>query len=294
MTNIVGCAPEDVRIGMAVRARFEPVSDEAGHRAVRARPPEPARPQAGRRWLAHRCWAWDRSGWALPHGAKATRVVPHRTTRERSHDVGQAQLPRPAQRHRRQRGPGPPATSRCGSTTPTDPDVQAVLRTVAWREGEHGMSFAKRVNELGYELRDRRTTSSLADQMAVAGSDRATSRRWSASARTASTRSCGAFDNIFADHSIDIQHRRAPGALRGRGVRHGPAPALLLRRAQGAPGRSRRHAGGRASWPRSTTRWTPCAVPSRSSARSCAPRPCRPRRPEPTLHGHRETAPARA
>src|ERR1700686_2334777 len=37
----------------------------------------------------------------------------------------------------------------------TDPDVKAVLRTVAWREGEHGMSFAKRVNELGYELRDR-------------------------------------------------------------------------------------------------------------------------------------------
>ena len=31
----------------------------------------------------------------------------------------------------------------------TDPEVEAVLRTVAWREGEHGMSFAKRVNELG-------------------------------------------------------------------------------------------------------------------------------------------------
>ncbi|MGA2519906.1 MAG: Zn-ribbon domain-containing OB-fold protein [Acidimicrobiales bacterium] len=30
MTNIVGCAPEDVRIGMPVRATFEVVSDVAG------------------------------------------------------------------------------------------------------------------------------------------------------------------------------------------------------------------------------------------------------------------------
>ena len=30
MTNVVGCAPEDVFVGMAVRATFEPVSDEAG------------------------------------------------------------------------------------------------------------------------------------------------------------------------------------------------------------------------------------------------------------------------
>lgn len=30
MTNVVGVDPEDVSIGMAVRARFEPVSEEAG------------------------------------------------------------------------------------------------------------------------------------------------------------------------------------------------------------------------------------------------------------------------
>jgi len=30
MTNIVDCDPEDVSVGMAVRARFEPVSEEAG------------------------------------------------------------------------------------------------------------------------------------------------------------------------------------------------------------------------------------------------------------------------
>ena len=33
-----------------------------------------------------------------------------------------------------------------------DPEVKAVLQRVSWREGEHGMSFAKRVNELGFEL----------------------------------------------------------------------------------------------------------------------------------------------
>ena len=30
MTNVVGCSPDDVRIGMPVRARFENVSEEAG------------------------------------------------------------------------------------------------------------------------------------------------------------------------------------------------------------------------------------------------------------------------
>jgi len=30
MTNIVGCVPEDVRIGLPVRATFEAVSDDAG------------------------------------------------------------------------------------------------------------------------------------------------------------------------------------------------------------------------------------------------------------------------
>src|SRR6266550_5373718 len=33
------------------------------------------------------------------------------------------------------------------------PDVRRVLLTVAAREGEHGMTFAKRINELGYEVR---------------------------------------------------------------------------------------------------------------------------------------------
>src|SRR4051794_29339190 len=31
-------------------------------------------------------------------------------------------------------------------------DLRAVLRTVAAREGEHGMAFAKRIDELGFDL----------------------------------------------------------------------------------------------------------------------------------------------
>src|SRR6476469_4648351 len=38
------------------------------------------------------------------------------------------------------------------AATPSN-DVRKVLLTVAAREGEHGMSFAKRINELGYEVR---------------------------------------------------------------------------------------------------------------------------------------------
>ena len=36
--------------------------------------------------------------------------------------------------------------------TTTNPDVRRVVLTVAAREGEHGLAFAKRINELGFEL----------------------------------------------------------------------------------------------------------------------------------------------
>ena len=53
----------------------------------------------------------------------------------------------------------------------TDPDVRAVLHTVAAREGEHGMAFAKRVNELGFELQPT-DDPKFAERMEIAGSDR--------------------------------------------------------------------------------------------------------------------------
>ena len=50
-----------------------------------------------------------------------------------------------------------------------DHEVRALLRTIAAREGEHGMAFAKRINELGYELRPREDPG-FDEQMEIASS----------------------------------------------------------------------------------------------------------------------------
>src|SRR5436190_6273751 len=52
--------------------------------------------------------------------------------------------------------------------TPSD-DVRCVLQTVAAREGEHAMSFAKRINELGYNVRTNDDDD--ADRIALVTSD---------------------------------------------------------------------------------------------------------------------------
>jgi hypothetical protein len=106
----------------------------------------------------------------------------------------------------------------------TDPDVKAVLQTVSWREGEHGMSFAKRVNELGYELRDRDDLN-LADRLAVAASDRSDLEKMEYFGQNNLDEILGAFDTIFQDHSIDIQ----TGELLGRYVAEEFDTARLLR-----------------------------------------------------------------
>jgi hypothetical protein len=106
----------------------------------------------------------------------------------------------------------------------TDPDVEAVLRTVAWREGEHGMSFAKRVNELGYNLRDRDDLN-LADRLEVAGSDRSDLEKMEYFGQDRLDEVLGAFDNIFSDHTIDIQ----TGELLGRYIAEEFDTARLLR-----------------------------------------------------------------
>jgi len=108
--------------------------------------------------------------------------------------------------------------------TTTDPDVKAVLRTVAWREGEHGLSFAKRVNELGFELRDRDDLD-LADRLAVAGSDRSDLEKMEYFGQDRLDEVLGAFDTIFQDHTIDIRS----GELLGRYVAEEFDTARLLR-----------------------------------------------------------------
>ena len=96
----------------------------------------------------------------------------------------------------------------------TDPEVRAVLLKVAAREGEHGMSFAKRINELGFEL-EVTEDPHFEEQMAIATADCSDLEKAEA---LNLLRFCTAdgepdvFDNFFRDHSIDIQ----TGELLGR------------------------------------------------------------------------------
>src|SRR5579863_754732 len=58
----------------------------------------------------------------------------------------------------------------------TDPEVRDVLETVCWREGEHGMAFAKRIDELGYSVRHK-DDPNLERDLEVAGSTELTDRQ---------------------------------------------------------------------------------------------------------------------
>ena len=95
--------------------------------------------------------------------------------------------------------------------TTTNPDVRSVLTTVASREGEHGMAFAKRVVELGFDF-ERKEDASLVEKMAVARSDRSDKEKAEFFGLTRAETTLGFFDNVFKDHSIDVR----TGELLGR------------------------------------------------------------------------------
>jgi rubrerythrin len=111
------------------------------------------------------------------------------------------------------------------SESTDDADVRQVLQTVAWREGEHGMAFAKRINELGFELRDKPDSRAEA-QMELASSkmsdleklEKLGLDRLEADVLTV-------FDTVFQDHSIDIR----TGELLGRYIAEEHDSARLLR-----------------------------------------------------------------
>ena len=96
--------------------------------------------------------------------------------------------------------------------------VKATLLTVAAREGEHGMSFAKRINELGYNLRPGPDDPKRAERLAVACSteisdyDKMHALGVARIAEDAAKSGTDIFDTFFSDHSIDIQ----TGELLGR------------------------------------------------------------------------------
>jgi hypothetical protein len=106
-----------------------------------------------------------------------------------------------------------------------DPDVRDVLCTVAAREGEHGMSFAKRINELGFEVREK-DDQGLEERVPFASapdiSDRQKFERFGL--HELENVLCY-FDDVFKDHSIDIR----TGELLGRYIAEEFDSCRLLR-----------------------------------------------------------------
>jgi hypothetical protein len=106
------------------------------------------------------------------------------------------------------------------ATTPRD-DVRGILQTVAAREGEHGLAFAKRINELGYQLKpsnDPNAKKAAEKNMALVQrtdlSDLEKLERLGYGKRSAAEDADkpDVFATFFDDKTIDIQ----TGALLGR------------------------------------------------------------------------------
>jgi rubrerythrin len=94
-----------------------------------------------------------------------------------------------------------------------EPAVRRVLLTVAAREGEHGMSFAKRINELGFEVREQEDPD-FESRMEIARSSRTDLEKIEALGllRFCTDDGPDVFDGFFQDHSIDVR----TGELLGR------------------------------------------------------------------------------
>jgi rubrerythrin len=106
------------------------------------------------------------------------------------------------------------------------PEVCAVLRTVAAREGEHGMAFAKRLDELGFQVRVK-DDPEQAGRMEIARSDRTDLEKMKAFGlhKLDTGDKPDVFDDFFKDHSIDIP----TGELLGRYIAEERDTARLLR-----------------------------------------------------------------
>jgi rubrerythrin len=97
-----------------------------------------------------------------------------------------------------------------------DDDVRKVLRIVATREGEHGLAFAKRIHELGFDVRET-DDPKHEERVQIARSDRSDLDKLEALGVLQFCAPEGEpdiFDSFFRDHSIDIQ----TGGLLGRYV----------------------------------------------------------------------------
>jgi hypothetical protein len=106
-----------------------------------------------------------------------------------------------------------------------DPEVRTVLSAVAAREGEHGMTFAKRINELGFEVRER-DDQGLEERVPIAGStDISDVEKFERFGLHELAKVLCYFDDVFKDHSIDIR----TGELLGRYVAEEHDSCRMLR-----------------------------------------------------------------
>ena len=115
---------------------------------------------------------------------------------------------------------------RVWADTTRDEAVRKVLLRVAAREGEHAKSFAKRINELGYEVREKRDD--RADRaVEIVTSSCTDVEKFEALQLHELDRGAepDIFDDFFKDHSIDV----ATGELLGRYIAEERDTARLLR-----------------------------------------------------------------
>ena len=93
-----------------------------------------------------------------------------------------------------------------------DKKLEKTLRFVAMREGEHGVAFAKRMLELGYEVRPPSENPGAAASVAIAGSDKTDLQKFRALKIGKGPGKTDVFDSMFADKNIDP----VTGGLLGR------------------------------------------------------------------------------
>jgi rubrerythrin len=115
-----------------------------------------------------------------------------------------------------------------------DPDVRAVLRKVALREGEHALAFAKRINELGFEARDDGPSAEFQRKLAIVTSDDSDLEKmdtlgYNFSEPAKPSNEGDVFVNMFRDTTIDIQ----TGELLGRYIAEERDTGRLLRSCYG-------------------------------------------------------------
>jgi hypothetical protein len=95
-------------------------------------------------------------------------------------------------------------------------DVRAVINTVALRESEHGLAFAKRIDELGYSVRPK-PDPKHAERMAIAASTALSDKEKFEALSLGQAPQNGArdiFDSFFENKDLDP----VTGALLGRYV----------------------------------------------------------------------------